>query len=235
MTDCAELFVKRNIFRFALTGLVGIWLSGCSADATRFGEGNPFTNPFSTASNDAAAPTPKVGSTPLASANPKYVAAAHPNPVAVSALPTSSPVSTGQIRPSAVQPVKGSAVGWTAVGGSPVIVAEGDSLDGLSQRYGVPAAALLSANGLSSSSQVRGGMRIVVPVYNAGAKTGAEPVATSRQRETEVAETARSAVEEGREKSRTRSRRCGHGQTQGQEESRARSRRSFRRRSQVEA
>jgi murein DD-endopeptidase MepM/ murein hydrolase activator NlpD len=190
MTDCAELFVKRNIFRFALTGLVGIWLSGCSADATRFGEGNPFTNPFSTASNDAAAPTPKVGSTPLASANPKYVAAAHPNPVAVSALPTSSPVSTGQIRSSAVQPVKGSAVGWTAVGGSPVIVAENDSLDGLSQRYGVPAAALLSANGLSSPSQVRGGMRIVVPVYNAGAKTGAEPVATSRQHRTEVAEAA---------------------------------------------
>jgi murein DD-endopeptidase MepM/ murein hydrolase activator NlpD len=29
-----------------------------------------------------------------------------------------------------------------------------------------------------------------VPVYNAGAKSGAEPVATSRQRETEVAETA---------------------------------------------
>ena len=190
MTDCAELFVKRNIFRFALTGLVGIWLSGCSADATRFGEGNPFTNPFSTASNDAAAPTPKVGSTPLASANPKYVAAAHPNPVAVSALPASSPVSTGQIRPSAVQPVKGSAVGWTAVGGSPVIVAEGDSLDGLSQRYGVPAAALLSANGLSSSSQVRGGMRIVVPVYNAGAKTGSEPIATSREHRMEVAETA---------------------------------------------
>ena len=81
-------------------------------------------------------------------------------------------------------------MGWTAVGGSPVIVAENDSLDGLSQRYGVPAAALLSANGLSSSSQVRGGMRIVVPVYNAGAKTGAEPVATLRQHRTEVAETA---------------------------------------------
>ena len=81
-------------------------------------------------------------------------------------------------------------MGWTPVGGSPVVVAEGDNLDGLSQRYGVPAAALLSANGLSSPSQVHGGMRIVVPVYNAGAKTGAEPAATSRQRKTEVAETA---------------------------------------------
>jgi murein DD-endopeptidase MepM/ murein hydrolase activator NlpD len=190
MTDCADFFVKRNVFRFALTGLVGIWLAGCSTDTARFGEGNPFINPFSTASNDAAAPTPKVGSTPLASANPKHFATPHTNPVAVSALPSSSPVSTGQIRQSAAQPVRGSAVGWTPVGGSPVIVAEGDSLDGLSQRYGVPAAALLSANGLRSSSEVRGGMRIVVPVYNAGAKTAAEPGATSRQRKTEVAETA---------------------------------------------
>ena len=81
-------------------------------------------------------------------------------------------------------------MGWTPVGGSPVIVAEGDNLDGLSQRYGVPAAALLSANGLSSPSEVHGGMRIVVPVYNAGAKTGAEPAATSRQRKTEVVEAA---------------------------------------------
>src|ERR1700677_1418398 len=106
MTDCAELFVKRNVVRFALTGLVGIWLSGCSADTSRFADGgnpfangNPFGNPFSTASNNAAAPTPRVASTPLASANPNYVTSAHPNPVAVSALPApTAPATTGQIR-----------------------------------------------------------------------------------------------------------------------------------------
>src|ERR1700691_6271390 len=129
MTDCAELFVKRNVVRFALTGLVGIWLFGCSADTSRFadgspfGNGNPFVNPFSTASNDAAAPTPRVASTPLASANPNYVTSAHPNPVAVSALPATAPATTGQIHSPASQPVGGSAVGWTAMGGSPVIVA----------------------------------------------------------------------------------------------------------------
>src|ERR1700733_5967805 len=93
MTDCAELFVKRNVVRFALTGLVGIWLSGCSADTSRFADGspfangNPFGNPFSTASKAPAAPTARVASTPLASANPNYATSAHPNPVAVSALP----------------------------------------------------------------------------------------------------------------------------------------------------
>jgi murein DD-endopeptidase MepM/ murein hydrolase activator NlpD len=189
MTDCAELFVKRNVVRFALTGLVGIWLSGCSADTSRFADGSPFGNPFSTASNDAAAPTPRVASTPLASANPHYVTSAHPNPVAVSALPApTAPATTGQIRPPASQPVGGSAVGWTAVGGSPVIVAEGDSLNSLSQRYGVPSAALMSANGLSSPSQVHGGMRIVVPVYNSRGRTEATPVAMTRESRPEAAE-----------------------------------------------
>jgi len=193
MADCAELFVKRNVFRFALTGLVGIWLSGCSADATRFADGSPFGNPFATASDAAAAPTPRVKSTPLASsaANPNYVAAAHPNPVSVSALPASSaPVTTGQIRPPATQPVQGSSVGWTPVGGSPVIVAEGDGLNELSQRYGVPAAALMSANGLSSPTQIHGGMRIVVPVYNARANSIVAPVVAARQSRSEVAEEA---------------------------------------------
>jgi murein DD-endopeptidase MepM/ murein hydrolase activator NlpD len=189
MTDCAELFVKRNVVRFALTGLVGIWLSGCSADTSRFGD-SPFANPFSTASNDAATPTPRVASTPLASANPKFVTSAHPNPVAVSALPAPAPATTGQIRQPASQPVQGSAVGWTPVGGSPVIVAEGDNLNGLSQRYGVPTAALMSANGLTSPSQIHGGMRLVVPVYNSRGRTEATPVAAARESRPEIAEAA---------------------------------------------
>src|SRR6516225_313858 len=49
-----------------------------------------------------------------------------------------------------------SAAGWTAVGGSPVVVAQGETVDSLSSRYGVPTAALLSANGLSSAAEVHG-------------------------------------------------------------------------------
>ncbi len=175
MSECASLWVRRNGFRFALTGLVGVWLSGCSADVTRLSDpiGNPFSNPFSTASNDSAAPTPKVTSSPLASnnPNPNFVAAAHPSPVAVSALPTPEPSTTGQIRAAASAPVGGSTAGWSAVGGSPIIVGSGDSLDGLSRRYGVPTAALLKTNGLASAADVHTGMRMVVPVYNADNKS----------------------------------------------------------------
>ena len=175
MSESAAAFFRRNGFRFALTGLLGVWLSGCSADSARLSDSlnAPFSNPFSTASNDAA-PMPRVSSTPLAPVpnNSSYAVVARPSPVAVSSVPTPEPATTARI---ASAPVSGSSAGWSAVGGSPVVVSQGDSADTLSRRYGVPTAALLSANGLSSSSQIHGGMHIVIPVYSAGAHSSVKP------------------------------------------------------------
>jgi murein DD-endopeptidase MepM/ murein hydrolase activator NlpD len=169
MSDRVALAVRRNAFRFALTGLLGIWLSGC-ADATRFGEsGSPFSNPFASNSSDGA-PTPNVSAAPLAQTNAprqNYAVAAHPSPVAVASLPTPTAEQTGAVRGQ----VGGTANGWSAVGGSPIIVGSNDDTAAISQRYGVPEAALLSANGLHSKSDIHAGMRIVVPVYNAHAPT----------------------------------------------------------------
>ena len=163
----------------ALTAVVGIWLSGCSADSTRFSDtsNSPFANPFATASNDA-------GASPPASAAPKadYATAAHPSPVAVAALPPAAPATTSQIKPSADQPVTGFGGKWSVVGGSPIVVADGDSLDSLSRRYGVPASAMLKSNGLNSPAEVHGGVRLIVPVYNAdGAAVAAAPAAKSKR------------------------------------------------------
>ena len=172
MSEGAAFFVRRYGLRLTVTGLVGIWLSGCSTDSSRFSEGvaNPFSNPFSTASNESA-PVRRVTSAPLAQAsNPNYAVVAHPSPVAVASLPNPAPAATGRIPTPSVQPtpIGGSSAGWSAVGGSPIVVAEGDNAERISSRYGVPVAALVSANGLSSSSQIRGGSRVVIPVYNAG-------------------------------------------------------------------
>ena len=209
MTDCAALIVKRNVVSCRVDGSGRVWLSGCSADATRFAPmaiPSPihFRRPRTTPRRRRPMSRRRRWRRP---ADPELCRRGAPQSgrrfgaadVLARDHGTDSPVG----RPAG----QGSAVGWTAVGGSPIIVAEGDSLDGLSRRYGVPAAALLSANGLSSSSQVHGGMRIVVPVYNAGGKTGAEPVATSRQSETDVRK-RRLRSQEGGEKSRTRSRRA---------------------------
>ncbi len=176
MRNLAAFDVPRYAARAALTGLVGIWLSGCSADSTRLSE-SPFSNPFATASNDGSAPTPRVASAPLPMPNAEYAAAAHPSPVAVASLPPVAPVTTGQIRsaPPVIHEAAGSANGWTAIGGSPVVVAQSDTLETLSRRYGVPASAMLKTNGLSSASEVHGGMHLVVPVYSASAAPAEKP------------------------------------------------------------
>ena len=171
MSDRVAWTKRRARPRLALAGLGVLLLSGCSSDVTRFTQsGSPFSNPFPNQTADAA-PTPGVTATPIA------------QPAPVAAAGQSPPV------PSA-QPVVGSAVGWTAVGGSPIVVAQGETLDTLSTRYGVPTAALLKANGLSKASQVKDGMRIVVPVYRADghAVASAEPPKPAKKRATEVAD-----------------------------------------------
>ena len=180
MSDCVGWAKGRAFPRLALAGLGAVLLAGCSADVTRFSQSDsPFTNPF--ASNaPAAAPTSRVASAPLPQGSP---AAA---PVRAASLP----------RP---QPVGGSAAGWTAVGGSPVVVANGETLDSLSGRYGVPAAAILSANGLSSASEVKSGMHIIVPAYHADGH-GLASAGEKGKHEKDLAEAELSKSRKDREK-----------------------------------
>jgi murein DD-endopeptidase MepM/ murein hydrolase activator NlpD len=160
MSVCAASNIARVTTRVALTGLVGIWIAGCSSDATRLSD--PFTNPFASASTESAAPTKHVASTPL---NSTYAAAPHQSPVASSTL-APAPATTSSIRGTTTQPITGFGDGWSAAGGSPIIVADGETLDIISRRYGVPPSALLKVNGFSSAGQVHAGTRLVVPVYN---------------------------------------------------------------------
>ena len=56
--------------------------------------------------------------------------------------------------------------GWSAAGGSPITVLQGDSLSSLSRRYGVPEAAFAAVNGLAPGTPLQPGSRMIVPVYN---------------------------------------------------------------------
>ena len=182
MSDRVAFLEGRALPRLALTGLAVLWLAGCSADVSRFDmSSNPFSNPFSaqtaSASAPGAAPAGNVASAPLAP----------PTPVASAPIAAAQPAAVA----SAAQTASGAARGWTAAGGTPVTVAQGETLDTLSRRYGVPASALLAANGLSRASEVHGGMNIVVPVYNAGsghAVASAEREDKSAKKKLDVAE-----------------------------------------------
>jgi murein DD-endopeptidase MepM/ murein hydrolase activator NlpD len=173
--------------RLALAGLGLLLLSGCSSDVTRFSQsGNPFSNPFSNQTADTA-PTPGV--------------TAAPTP-AVTAAPIRQTGPVAAAGQSPAQPVRGSAAGWTAVGGSPIVVAQGETLDTLSARYGVPSAALLKANGFSNASQVTAGARIIVPVYHADghAVASAEPSKSKTKRADDLAEAGSSKAAKAKEK-----------------------------------
>ena len=128
MSDRVAWIRGRALPRLALAGLGLAFLAGCSSDVTRFSSspspfsGNRFSNPFASKTADAA-PTPGVTTSPLTQAAPAAAAA-----------------QTASAGPKP-QPVGGSAVGWTATGGSPIVVADGETLDTVSARYGVPSAA----------------------------------------------------------------------------------------------
>jgi len=185
MREFAAFVARRGAVRVALTGLIGVWLAGCSPDADRFSQSSapgsdPFSNPFASNAVPSAAPTSSVASAPLAP----------PAPVSTASIPPAqapyAPAPQNHIASS--QPVGGSAAGWSIVGGSPIVVAQGDDAESVSRRYGVPAAALIKSNGLTSGSQIHAGMHLVIPVYSAGAEpNGAKPKKTASADDADVA------------------------------------------------
>ncbi|WP_372425345.1 peptidoglycan DD-metalloendopeptidase family protein [Salinarimonas chemoclinalis] len=159
----------------ALVALAAGALGACSADTMRFAD--PFGNPFATQGRDpvmtgsvdpaAAAPTTAVASAPLAA------------PGAVAPLPT------GPATVAATQaPAPSGPPGWSALGGTPIIVRQGETAASLAGRYNVPVDALLRVNGLASAAEVQPGRAVVVPVFNAAGGTqvaSAAPIAPSAQ------------------------------------------------------
>lgn len=171
----------KTLSRFALIGVIGSGAAACSSDASRLD--NPFSNPF--ASNMASEPA-ATGSLPD--------------------MPSAPPIRTGRIQsealgaPTALSPRPGPMAarvptqpmaqttrvastgtpGWNAQGGTTITVAPNDSLNQMSTRFGVPASAILSANGLTSASQVTPGRQLIIPVYSASGMNPAAAPMTAR-------------------------------------------------------
>ena len=213
--------------RVSIACVLAASVSACGSDSVRLTE-NPFSNPFasSTATARTADPattgsisktTAVTGSTgtgllggsavtsaplaPVAATAAKPLASATPRPPATLA----SPVTTGSLAKTTA--TVGSVAGWSASGGTPVTLAHGESVDTLSGRYGVPAAAILAANGLPKGSSVTPGTKIIIPVYNAASKAGGQQVAQASSFSSDMARNTppapiTSAVEGAKEKAR---------------------------------
>jgi murein DD-endopeptidase MepM/ murein hydrolase activator NlpD len=173
--------------RLAMLGALAVGVAGCSSDTTRFG--NPNSNPFASRSpapsevtgSVHAAPTSRIAAQPLppppSTNRPTSVAAVGvsgggggmgsytpsypPPPAPMHAAPPPPPARevTGSIphRPH---------TGWNWQGGTAIVVSPGETAESLAHKYGVPASAIMQANGLHSAGEIRAGQRLVIPKYD---------------------------------------------------------------------
>jgi murein DD-endopeptidase MepM/ murein hydrolase activator NlpD len=169
------------VLRLALAACLAGLLAGC-ADSERLSD--PFGNPFRASAQPVdATPTSSISSSNAIQSRPlpappdyrgntgpstAYVAPSHPSPSLTATQPNPNDMTSSVDRGPKV-------AGWTAEGGTPIVVAIGETAELIARRYGIPPEALLRTNGFSSSSQVRPGTRLIIPIYNASlaASTGA--------------------------------------------------------------
>jgi murein DD-endopeptidase MepM/ murein hydrolase activator NlpD len=175
----------RALRRLSTVCLFALGVSACSSDAMRFTE-TPFDSPFRSAQAPVRDPV-TTGSIGQVSSAPLQPVASAP---VVRSQPLPPPQSSVALSSPAPQAVSGGASGWSAQGGTPVVLAQGETLDTISSRYGVPRAAIMSANGLNSTN-VAPGTRITIPVYNASGSASAAAPAPARQVAQAPAETQR--------------------------------------------
>jgi murein DD-endopeptidase MepM/ murein hydrolase activator NlpD len=184
MRKQVELAVPKSVVRVVSVCALAAGLGACSSEAMRFTEA-PFGSPFKTAQAPASQRDPATtGSIGRNGPSQSYETASATGNPGVRSQPLPPPTSSVAMRPpqpAAPAPNAGSASGWSAQGGTPIVVAQGETLEVISGRYGVPRSALMQANGLSGEAAP--GSRIVVPVYNGGGtQTAARQPAPSDNR-----------------------------------------------------
>ena len=188
MSNVRTVLGSRRVVRFAFAGVTAASLAGC-ADSDRFAS-NPLANPYATASAERRLPsdagrdvpyrspssTGSISSRPLPPPPPiessslpqrhlgsnyaSYAVPAHQSPrLAEAPVPARSERTTGSIATGHG--------GWSAEGGLPVLAAQGETARIIGERYNVPPDALLRANGMSSTAEIRPGTRVIIPVYSA--------------------------------------------------------------------
>ena len=151
--------------------LIGLGLASCSSDSGRFtsdifGGDNPPRNEVT-------------GSIPQGS----YAVDSRPLPHLASNAGEGT--SGGGRGMGSYQPANGDVTGslreapppptWTWEGGTPIVLAPGETLEVLSRRYGVPVAAIIEANHITNPGTVHPGEHLVIPRRRGPAAAVAAP------------------------------------------------------------
>lgn len=173
--------ISRVAVRLMCAAGAAALIAGC-ADSSRFAD--PFTDPFGAGKKSLAsrpvdqAPTGSIQQD-LPSRQPAIAPVeSRPLPAPVAA----SPAASAPVAASMPGPLPGADPHWTTNGGTAVVMAQGETPTTLANRYGVPADALVKANGYATAAAVHPGAKLIIPVYRANTNGAAvaktTPVAT---------------------------------------------------------
>jgi murein DD-endopeptidase MepM/ murein hydrolase activator NlpD len=184
MSRVVELLCSRRVPQAAVLALMSIGFAGCSADmSTRLSQ-DSFSNPFTSRQEaTGSVPTPTVERSELpqysrpqyqsqyqSSALPPPIAAPQSYPTGGSGVsgggrglasysPPAHPIeSTGTVAPRSVAATHG-----FGQGGTTIIVGTSDTLEILSRRYNVSAAAIMQANGYKGPRALSPGQQLIIP------------------------------------------------------------------------
>ncbi len=177
--------------RAAIFTVIAVSAVSCSSESSRF-QDNPFASKSSSADvTGSVSPRGKQASVQSAPLPPPQASAPSTRP-AITATAGGGKGMASYQPGSASSEVSGSVPtahptpqqaashsGWTWDGGTPVMISAGDTPQTLSQRYGVPASAIIQANNLQNGQRLNPGQRIVIPRYETTGSVPATRVASN--------------------------------------------------------
>ncbi len=183
--------LRRDLLSKAATiSLVAVSLAGCSGAVERFGSpadyytsntsnqrdiinGAPAQPSYEDIANGpggTVAGLPQDSSAPAATGSISRKSSIQSAPLPAPGKTAAAPARTTPVATAPAPEVSGSSRGsnwrgWTAAGGTQVKVRQGDSLNTVARRYGVPVQALASVNGIGDPNAIRPGQTLIVPTY----------------------------------------------------------------------
>ncbi len=189
MANERRIAISRVAVRLMVAVSAAALTAGC-AESSRYAD--PFNDPFGGAKSLAAR---SVDQTPTGSIQqePSYRQASlapvdsRPLPPPAANQHSAPVVSTPVAAPSIPGPLPGADPHWTAIGGTPVVMAQGETPAAIANRYGVPTDALVKSNGYATAAEIRPGAKLIIPVYRANANPGAVAKATPAQTQQQFA------------------------------------------------
>src|SRR3984885_1740506 len=179
MSRVVELLCSRRAPQAAVLALMSIGFAGCSADMSTRVSQDPLSNPFASRQEaTGSVPTPAVERRELPQySRSQYQSSALPPPIAppqsypagggvsgggrgmAAYSPPAHPIeSTGAVAPRSVAATRGG-----GPGGTTIIAGTSDTLEIISRRYNVSAAAIMQANGYKGPRALSPGQQLIIP------------------------------------------------------------------------